>query len=55
LIFGFTLIAALGDAVKGVLQAGHFTFLPTSSSFTLSRFPHESHTTEIAMAEFSDC
>src|SRR5439155_14330144 len=52
--FGFTLTAPLGEAVNAVLHAGHFTFLPTSSSFTLSRFPHESQTTKIAMAEFSN-
>src|SRR5436190_385443 len=49
-----TLIAPLGEAVKGVLQPGHLTFLPTSSSFTLSRFPQLSQTTEIAMVIFSD-
>src|SRR5436190_21083983 len=49
-----TLIAPLGEAVKGVLQAGHLTFLPTSSSLTLSRLPQLSHTTEMAMVIFSD-
>src|SRR4051812_10877878 len=54
-VFGFTFTAPLGEAVKGVLQAGHLTFLPTSSSLTLSRFPQLSHTTRMAMVEFSEC
>jgi hypothetical protein len=39
--------------VKADLHAGHLTFLPTSSSLTLSRLPQLLHTTEIAMLMFS--
>src|SRR5438445_7032578 len=50
---GFIRIAPLGDAVNVVLQPGHLTFLPTSSSRTLSLLPQELHTTEIAMVQVS--